>query len=119
MITTCQHPRHTDNSVDDDGNYVLDENDDIEIQYHIPEELACLTIYDKLLIRGCANFVLSVHFKNGTFGINGHCVTFLQDITDMCNKLPQQKETLVTFVRNIGNKDTDDVFPTSRRVNCV
>ena len=35
----------------------------------------------------------------------------------MCDKLPQQKESLVTFVRNIGNKDTDNVFPTSLRVN--
>ena len=30
---------------------------------------------------------------------------------------PQQKETLVIFVRNIGNKDTDNVFHTSLRVN--
>ena len=26
--------------VDDDGNYVLNENDEKDIQYHIPEELA-------------------------------------------------------------------------------
>ena len=103
--------------VDDDGNYVLDENGEKEIQYHIPEELACLTMYEKLLIRRCANFVPSVHLKNGIFGINGHCVTFPQDITEMCDELPQRKETLLTFVRNIGNKDTDNVFPTSLRVN--
>ena len=103
--------------VDDDGNYVLDENDDKEIQYHIPEELACLTMYEKLLIRRCANFVPSVHLKNGVFGINGHCVTFPQDITEMCDELPQRKETLLTFVRNIGSKDMDNVFPTSLRVN--
>ena len=75
--------------VDDDSNYVVDENGDREIQYHIPEELACLTMYEKLLIRRCANFVPSVHLKNGIFGINGHCVTFPQDITDMCVELPQ------------------------------
>ena len=103
--------------VDDDGNYVLDENGEKEIQYHIPEELACLTMYEKLLIRRCANFVPSVHLRNGIFGINGHCVTFPQDITEMCDELPQRKETLLTFVRNIGNKDTDNVFPTSLRVN--
>ena len=103
--------------VDDDGNYDLNNNGEKEIQYHISEELACLTIYEKLLIRHCANFVPSVHLKNGIFGINGHCVTFPQDITEMCDELPQQKETLLTFVCNIGNKDTDNVFPTSLRVN--
>ena len=103
--------------VDDNGNYVLDENGNKQIQYHIPEELACLTMYEKLLIRRCANFVPSVHLKNGVFGINGHCVTFPQDITEMCDELPQRKETVVTFMRNIGNKDTDNVFPTSLRVN--
>ena len=77
--------------VDDDGNYVLDENGKKEIQYHIPEELACLTMYEKLLIRRCANFVPSVHLRNGIFGINGHCVTFPQDITEMCDELPQRK----------------------------
>ena len=97
--------------------YGLDENGDKEIQYHILEELACLTMYEKLLIRRCANFVPSVHLRNGIFGINGHCVTFPQDITEMCDELPQRKETLLTFVRNIGNKDTDNVFPTSLRVN--
>ena len=25
---------------------------------------------------------------------------------------------MITFIRNIGNKDTDNVFPTSLRVNC-
>jgi len=35
----------------------------------------------------------------------------------MCDELPQRKETLLTFVRNIGNKDTDAVFPISLRVN--
>ena len=35
----------------------------------------------------------------------------------MCDELPQRKETLVTFVRNIGNADTDSIFPTSLTVN--
>ena len=74
-------------------------------------------MYVKLLIRLCANFVPSVHLKNGIFGLNGHCVTFPQGITERCDELPQRKETLVTFVHNIGNKDTDNVFPTSLRVN--
>jgi len=103
--------------VDDENNYVLDENGKRVVQYHIPEELACLSMYEKLLIRRCANFVPSVHLKNGIFGLKGHCVTFPQDITEMCDELPQRKETLLTFLRNIGNKDTDAVFPISLRVN--
>ena len=103
--------------IDDDGNYVLDEQGNRATQYHIPEELSCLTMYEKLLIRRCANFVPSVHLKNGVFGIKGHCVTFPQDITEMCDELPQKKDTLVTFIRNIGNKDTSAVFPTRLTVN--
>ena len=105
--------------VDDHNNYVLDENGKKVVQYHVPQELSCLSMYEKLLIRRCANFVPSVHLKNGVFGLKGHCVTFPQDITQMCDELPQRKETLLTFVRNIGNKDTDAVFPISLRVNRV
>ena len=91
--------------VDDKNNYVLDENGKRVVQYHIP------------VIRRCANFVPSLHLKNGIFGLKGHCVTFPQDITEMCDEFPQRKETLLTFVRNTGNKDTDAVFPISLRVN--
>jgi len=35
----------------------------------------------------------------------------------MSDELPQQKDTLLTFIRNIGNKDTNAIFPTSLRVN--
>ena len=70
--------------VDDEGNYVLDENGKKAAQYNIPEELSCLSMYKKLLIHRCANAVPSVHLKNGVFGLKGHCVTFPQDITEMC-----------------------------------
>ena len=103
--------------VDDEGNYVLDDKGNKVVQYHIPEVLRCLSMYEKLLIRRCANFVPSVHLKNGIFGLKGHCVTFPQDVTEMCDELPQRKETLVTFIRNIGNKSSDSIFPTSLTVN--
>ena len=103
--------------IDDNGDYVLDTNGDKVPQYHIPQELSCLSMYEKLLIRRCANFVPTFHLRNGVFGIKGHCVTFPQDITEMCDELPQKKDTIVTFIRNIGNKDTCSVFPTSLRVN--
>ncbi len=57
---------------------------------------------EKLLIRRCANFVPSIHLSIGTFALKGHCVTFPQDITEMCNELPLRKEAVVVFIRYIG-----------------
>lgn len=101
----------------DDGSPVLDSHGKKVPQYNIPQELSSLTMYEKLLIRRCANFVPTVHLKNGIFGIRGHAVTFPQDITEMCDELPREKDSIVTFVRKIGNKDTTAIFPTSLRVN--
>ncbi len=72
---------------------------------------------DKFLIRRCSNYVPSVHLSNGTFALKGHCVTFPQDISAMCNELPLWKETMVVFIRYIGNKGTSAVYPKSLRVN--
>jgi hypothetical protein len=71
----------------------------------------------KLLIQRCANYVPLVHLTNGTFALKGHCLTFPQDITAMCNELPLCKETMVAFIRYIGNKDTSAVYPKSLQVN--
>ena len=76
-----------------------------------------MSMYEKLLIRRCANFVPTVHLRNGVFALKGHAVTFPQDITELCDELPQKKDTIITFIRNIGNRDTSAVFPTSLRVN--
>jgi hypothetical protein len=72
---------------------------------------------EKLRTQRCANFVPSTHLSNGTFALKGHCVTFPQDITEMCNKLPLRTEAVVVFIRYIGNKDTSAVYPKSLRVN--
>ena len=74
------------------------------VRYDIPPQLTNLTIAERLLIRRCAPFIPSVHIKNGVYGIKGHCVAFPQDITEMCNQLPQRKETIVTFIRQMGNQ---------------
>ena len=103
--------------VNDAGERVQDENGKDMVQYHIPTELSSLTMSEKLLIRRCANFVPCVHLKNGVYGIKGHCIAYPQDITEMCNELPLRKESILTFIRNIGNKETDALFPTSLRVN--
>ena len=74
-------------------------------------------MYEKLLIQNGANFVPSIHLKNGVFGLSRHCITFSQDITKMCDELPQRRETLLTCIRSKGNKDTSPIFPTRFVVN--
>ncbi len=59
----------------------------------------------------------SIHLSNGTFALIGHCVTFPQDITKMCNNLPLRKEAVVVFICYIGNKDTCAVYPKSLRAS--
>jgi len=49
--------------------------------------------------------------------LKGHGVTFPQDITHMCDKLPNRKESLLVFICYIGNKDTSAVYPKSMRIN--
>jgi hypothetical protein len=72
---------------------------------------------EKFLIRRCSNYVPSVHLSNGVFALKGHCVTFPQDISAMCNELPLCKETMIVFIRYLGNKDTCAVYPKLLCVN--
>ena len=59
----------------------------------------------------------SHHFKGGNFGLKGHCVAFAQDITEMCNKFPNRKETVVTFVCEMGNKNNHSILLRHLKVN--
>ena len=102
--------------VDDNGQYIKDKYGNKIPHYKRPIELIRLSMAEKLLIQRCANYVPSVHLSNGTFALRGHCVTFPQDITAMCNE-PLCKETMIVFIRYIGNKDTTAVYPKSLRVN--
>jgi hypothetical protein len=103
--------------IEDGGSFQMDSNGKKIPQFDRPHELLRSSMAEKLLIQRCANFVLSIHLSNGTFALKGHCVTFLQDITEMCNKLPLRIEAVVVFIRYIGNKDTSAVYPKSFCVN--
>jgi len=72
---------------------------------------------EKCLIRRCSTYVPSVYLSNGVFALKGHCVTFPQDISEMCNELPLCKEAMVVFIRYLGNKNTTVVYPKSLQVN--
>jgi hypothetical protein len=102
--------------VSDDGELVRDKDGNKVPHFEIPPELKRLSKAEKFLIRRCSNYVPSVHLSNRVFALKGHCVTFLQDISAMCNKLPLRKETMVIFIRYLGNKDTCDVYPKLLRV---
>ncbi len=76
-----------------------------------------LTVAERLLIQRCATFVPSVHLSNGTFALKGHCVSFPQDITQICDELPHRKEQVLVFIQYIFNKNTFAVYPKSMQVN--
>ncbi len=62
-------------------------------------------------------YPLFIYPMDGTFALKGRCVTFPQDITQMCNELPQRKETVLVFIHYIGNKDTSAVYPKFMHIN--
>jgi hypothetical protein len=103
--------------IEDDESFQMDSNGKKIPQFDRPHELLRLSMAEKLLIQRCANFVPSIHLSNGTFALKGHCVTFLQDITEMCNKLLLSIEAIVVFIHYIGNKDTSAVYLNSLHVN--
>ena len=75
-------------------------NDKQEIQYHVPTELKGLRVGEQLLIQKSSPYIPLVHVYNGTFGIQGHCVSFPQDIQDVCTKLPRLKCNVVRIIRS-------------------
>jgi hypothetical protein len=115
FLTNNLHPVWYE--VSDDGEFIRDENGNKVPHFEIPVELKRLSVAEKFLIRRCSNYVPSIHLTNGTFALKGHCVTFPQDISSMCNELPLRKETMVVFIWYLGNKDTCAVYPKSLRVN--
>ncbi len=103
--------------VSEDREFVSDVYGNKVPHFEIPPELKRLSMAEKCLIRRCSTYVPSVHLSNGVFALKGHCVTFPQDITAMCNELPLRKEAMVVFIRYLGNKNTTAVYPKSLRVN--
>ena len=101
---------------DADGNILTDDNGNRIVHFDIPLVLSELTMAEKILIRRYQPYIPSHHIRNGVYGIKGHCVTFMQDISDVCNVLPRQKESVVTFVRWLSNKKVGRPFPKQMKV---
>ena len=101
---------------DKKGEEVLDEHLKPIPKYHIQTELSSLTMYKQLPIQMWTNFIPTIYLKGGVFVTKAHTDTFPQDITYMCNKLPLKKYTILTFIRNIKNRNTSSYFSTSLKV---
>ncbi len=81
--------------VSDSGEFIRDKDGNRVPHFERPVKLTRLSMAEKFLILRCSSYVPSVHLSNG---IKGHCVTFTQDVSAMCNKLPLCKETMVVFI---------------------
>lgn len=81
-------------------------DDDNNIRYDIPEELQNLRVSEQLLIQKASPYIPVVHIRNGTLGIHGHCISFPQDISSVCESLPRMNCKLVRFIRHYGSKST-------------
>ena len=115
FIENNMHPLWCE--IEEDRSLQTDSNGKRIPQFDRPHKLLRLSMAEKLLIQRCASFVPSIHLSNGTFALKGHCITFPQDYTKMCNKLLLRKEAVVLFIHYIGNKDTSAVYPKSLHVN--
>lgn len=67
-------------------------DDDGKPQFHLPKVLSDLTLGEKMLISRVSPLVALHHLKNGTFGLQGHCCAFPQDIDGFVNELPRKPD---------------------------
>jgi hypothetical protein len=105
-----------------DNNYALPTwhtvNDDGEtvVHYDIPEELADLTLAEKLLIQRLSPIIPLVHLKHGVYGSRGHVCTYPKDIGPICNVLPRLPKD-VEIVKVVRTYTGRDGKPKSRGFN--
>ena len=89
-------------------------------QYHVPEELSCLTLAECMLIQLNSPFIPLQHIKQGVFGICGHAVAFEQDVEEFVNTLPRGRKdvTMLNVLKvvkaEIGNSDDANVTSSFR-----
>ena len=69
--------------------------DENKPRYDIPEELASLSLAEKMLIQLASPFIPLQHIKNGTFGLTGHVCCFEQDVETFVNTLPRRQNDIM------------------------
>ena len=80
-------------------------NDKNTVQYHVPEQLKGLTLYEELLIQKSAPYIPIIHLYNGSLGLKGHCIVFERESQGDINKLPRCETDVVCFNRQYGTKE--------------
>ena len=88
--------------------------------FEVPQELACLTLVEKLLIQKISPFVPLEHIYKGTMGLCGHVCAFQQNITGITTILPRLPSdiSMVRVVRQM-KEEIGSPFATGKayRVN--
>jgi Helitron helicase-like domain at N-terminus len=79
-------------------------------QFHVPGELSCLTLAEKMLIQLASPFIPLRHIKNGAFGLSGHVCCFEQDVGDFVNTLPREKSdvTMLNVLKTVRTEIGSD-----------
>jgi len=84
-------------------------NEKDEVQFNIPEELKYLRLGEQLLIQRLSCFIPIVHIKNGLMGIHGHCISFRQDVAEICNILPRTRVNAIKIIKSYKNLDSHGI----------
>jgi hypothetical protein len=90
-------------------------------QYHVPPELLCLTLAEKMLIALASPFIPLRHIRKGVFGLSGHVCCFEQDLENFVNTLPRHPtnvsvlKVLKEIPVEIGSAETQISAYTVRR----
>jgi len=82
-------------------------DDNGEVRFDLPDELKGLRLGEQLLIQRLSCFIPIVHIKNGTMGLKGNCVSFRQNISDICNSLPRTKVQAIKIIRTYRDSNSD------------
>ena len=81
-------------------------DDDKQVHYTVPEELAELTEGEKLLIQQVSPYIPLQHLHNGSYGAKGHVCLFPQNIHSICTVLPRlpSNVTSISVVKPTSQK---------------
>jgi hypothetical protein len=78
---------------------------DNEVIFDLPKELSHHTMAEKLLIQRVSPLVPVIHIKNGILGVQGHIVSFFQDVSSITTILPRLPSE-VSIVKVIRDSQT-------------
>ena len=90
-------------------------------QFHIPVQLSCLRLAEKMLLQLVSPFVPQQYINNGTFGLKGHVCCFPQDIGEVAKVLPRLPSDvkMIKLVRQVttavGGPRTNKSFSVRRK----